>query len=74
MKKVDIEARKRGGEFYGPGSPAAVLSIISTNRHRKALRVIWNIMFGGEALSRAESPAGPPKIAKSRGESTFPKI
>ena len=30
--------------------------------------------LGGEALSRAEPPAGPPKITKSLGEITFPKI
>ena len=29
---------------------------------------------GCEALSRAEPPAGPPKITNSFGESTFPKI
>ena len=30
--------------------------------------------LGGEALSRAEPPAGPPKLTKSLGEITFPKI
>ena len=30
--------------------------------------------LGGEALSRAEPPAGPPKITKPLGEITFPKI
>ena len=30
--------------------------------------------LGGEALSRAEPPAGPPKITKSLGEITFPII
>ena len=30
--------------------------------------------LGGEALSRAEPPAGPPKMSKTLGEITFPKI
>ena len=30
--------------------------------------------LGGEALSRAEPPAGPPKSTKSLGEVSFPKI
>ena len=44
-----------------------------TLRAEKALRVIL-LTLGGEALSRAEPPAGPPKITKSLGEITFPKI
>ena len=30
--------------------------------------------LGGEALSRAEPPARPPKLTKSLGDITFPKI
>ena len=50
MKKVDIEARKRKGAFRAPGSPAAVLLIISTLRLERLYESFWG---GRVAVKRA---------------------
>ena len=64
---------RKGGVQKSKISFAALLHIINTVRLRKALRVIW-LLAGGEALSRAEPPAGPPKSRYIAPANEFSKI
>ena len=67
--------RKKKGLSEDKISSRIVLYIVNTLRLKKALRVMWIFVSGGEyTLVVREPPAGPEKLSFGSPESTFSKI
>ena len=72
--KSEFESLRKRGRFSEPISRAAELHIISTLKLERLYESCNVLLSWGEALSRAELPAGPPKFDLLVADATFPEI